>query len=356
VARFEGDDGRLSDRLASEIAQRYPVNVIRTCLSVATVDEARPLRSDRSANLLLWGKATGGNVELHGEELYSSDAEARPTIVARDRLSAFLDDGARALLIEGVVGSHHEELPARTPAQLASYADQVERFVRKVEERASPSGDPFDDLRLAQDKVRLHSAAGNWMLSAGAALRDGGRIGKSIAHFRRASAIRNSNAEYQEVMPVNWNDAYEKALLWDAKLNRSQASARRAADRYQTDYDRGLANPGVTAYHRSLKANAAASAWKELATLSRDPKARRSANRLACESLLWSQIWQIDSAEAKKANMAYIKKGLSLGIVPSLPPPEKSEAYRILKDAGKDPSPIFRVGRNTLTKYCTAFE
>lgn len=356
VARFEGDDGRLSNQLARELARRYPVSVLRTCLSVATGDEARSLRSSRGVNLLLWGKAKGGTVELYGEEHYPGTAGERPTLVAPGGLPAFLDGQGRALLIEGVERAHLDDSSPRTSGELASYADQVDRFVRQVEERDLPNGDILDDLTLAQDKVSLHAAAGIWMLSAGVALREGWRIRKSIAHFDRAFSIRNGNPEYREVISVDWNLAYRESLLWDARLNKSLASARQAADQYQKEYEHGLANYQVTPDSRSLAAARAASAWAEVAALGGDAKAGAARNRLACESLLWAHQWESDSQEMREQTRSDARMGVSRGFVRVLPPPEQTEAYNLLVKAGKDPSPIFRINRETHTDYCTAFE
>src|SRR5262245_58698298 len=193
------------------------------------------------------------------------------------------------------------------------------------------------------------------MLAAALASHDGPRVKKAIAYFMRASSMRDSSGEFKKIITNNWKHEYSFALLTDARLNKAEGSAKAAASIYLKEYEEALKNRVVANYRLQKHAEVAASAFSELYSITHSQDDANSAICLACESLLRLRYSRKDREEAEERDAPLARRGLQQGFVPEAPPPEQTEAYKIIVRSGKDPSTIFAPGPEMKMKDCETF-
>lgn len=367
VAGFDGDHEGVGDRIAKEIAQRYGFPVIQTCLRVtkSVTTEAQDssfeegsaawLLARYKSDLILWGKvAAGPQVELHvwqhGLFRYPSiQTELKPADIPE-----FIVKQLQSNLIHAIEYSATKTSSSNSPAILANYADQVDAFAQSVDRYPDGLGASLHDFFRLRDTIGIHVAAGRLMTTAAAASKDGQRTKKAIAFFDRASAMWDGAGDEKKVIPNDWRQDENIALLLDARLNKDEGSAKLAASRYLADYEEDHKN-GNASYDLAADARKAASAAFEVYTITRDQDAASSSIRLSCVSLLLLRYWQADEEAIRKRNLELAQQGRVGAVLPNIPPPEQSEAYKILVRFGKDPSSIFAPGPKMKLKDCEAF-
>lgn len=368
VAGFDGDHEGVDERFAKEIVQRYGFPVIQTCLHVATnvltarqdssIEEgsAAWLLARYKSDLILWGKVMAGpQVEV---QVWQRGPFREPIIQTKLKPVDIPDFVARQLqsdLIHAIEYSAMETSSSNPPANLASYADQVDAFVQSFNRNLDGLGGPLDDFLRVRDSIEIHVAAGRVMSLAAVAAKDGLRTKKAVAYFDLASTLWEAAGNQKDMVPNNWRRDANIALLQDARLNKDEGSAKLAASRYLADYQDARKNRYAAAHLLAAYARKAASAAFEVYTITHDQDPASSAIRLSCESLLLLRYWQADEVEIRKRNRELAQQSRLGAVLPNLPPLEQSEAYKILVSFGKDPSSIFAPGPEMQLKDCEAF-
>lgn len=366
VAGFDGDHNGVGDRFAKEIAQRYGFPVIQTCLrvtkSVTTAAQVSSFEEGSAAwllaryksDLVLWGKvAAGPQVELHVWQRGpfrdpNIQTELKPTDIPE-----FIATRLQSDLIHAIEYSAMETSSSNPPAILANHADQVDAFAQSID-RNGPGASLDDFLRL-RDTIEIHVAAGRLMTTAATASNDGQRAKKAVAYFDRASTMWDGAGDEKSVISNDWRQDESNALLLDARLNKDQGSAKLVASRYLADYEEARKNRNAEPYRLAAYAGQAASAAFEVYTITHDQDAASSSIRLSCASLLLLRYWQADEVTIRKRNLKLAQQDRLGAVLPNIPPPEQSEAYKILIRFGKDPSSIFAPGPGMKLEDCEAF-
>ena len=342
VAGFDGDHEGVGDRFAKEIAQRYGFPVIQTCLHVATsVPTARQdssfeegsaarLLARYKSDLILWGKVVAGpQVEL---QVWQRGPFRDPIIQTKLKPVDIPDFVAKQLqsdLIHAIEYSATETSSSNPPASLANYADQVDAFVQSVDRNPDGSGGPLDDFVRVRGSIEIHVATGRVMTLAAVASKDGRRTKEAIAYFDRASSLWDGAGNQKDIIPNDWRQDENIALLQDARLNKDEGSAKLAASRYLADYREARKSRYAEGDRLAAYARKAASAAFEVYTITHDQDAASSAIRLSCESLLLLRYWQADEVEIRKRNLELAQQGRLRAVLPNLPPVPTAKSKRL---------------------------
>jgi hypothetical protein len=231
----------------------------------------------------------------------------------------------------------------------------VDAFVQSFDRNFYGSGGPMDDFLRVRDSIEIHVAAGRVMTLAALASKDEQLTKKAISYFGLASWLWDGAGNQKDVISNDWRQDENIALLQDARLNKDEGSAKLAASRYLADYQEARKNTYSESVGLADDARKAASAAFEVYTITHDQDAASSAIRLSCESLLLLRYWQADEAEIRKRNRDLAQQRRLGAVLPNLPAPDQSEAYKILVSFGKDPSSIFAPGPEMQVKDCEAF-
>ena len=144
----------------------------------------------------------------------------------------------------------------------------------------------------------------------------------------------------KSVISNDWRQDESVALLLDARLNKDQGSAKLAASRYLADYEEARKNLNVAPYDLAAYPEQAASAAFQVYTITHDQDAAGSSIRLSCVSLLLLRYWQADEAAIRKQNLKLAQQGRLGAVLPNIPPPEKSEAYKKFSSALEKTPPL----------------
>jgi hypothetical protein len=316
---------------------------------------ADSLFSKHKVDLIIWGKVKAGDVA----ELQIEIPRRPPDtiiIIAPNSLSDFLANRLQRYLIRAVANSYWDAFIVDDPTILAAGADQIEKFISKVDWSTEKPKDPDEEMQLLRDKIFLEAVAGQRMLDAALAFNDGDRAKRAVSHFERATAIRDGAGDIKNVISEDWRNSYNRSLLKDAQLNKTKMLAQLAASIYSKKYrdDAAMKNGGNSDLQK--EADTAASAAWTLYSITKDEKTMKSARRLACESLLRWRGWQEYVEYRKRTPDTLAKKGLELGRLPKVPPAENTEAFGILLALQKDPSAILKVGSKIKElKDCESF-
>jgi hypothetical protein len=335
---------------------------MRTCVHVtANSDDsssAGTLLTRYNAGLLLSGTvAKGGQIALQVSSGGGFATTTEPMTLTQDTIPQAVAKQLQIYLIQAIEESSlHISRSSGPAANLADYADRVDALVQRIDWTDDPSESEEEKSDRLRDRIGISASAGRLMLVAALAANNGGRLKKAIAYFAFASSAYGSQGNPKPIIRYDWEDDYSTALLTDARLNKAQDSAQLAASRYLKAYQdsvNNLTGEGNDRLYR--RADLAASAEAALYSITQSQDAKQSAIRLACESMLRLRFYNEDQQIRESHPSPLARQGLSQGILPTLPPPEQTEGYKLLASFGKNPSAIFAPGPDMELKDCETF-
>ncbi|MCW2189514.1 hypothetical protein AB7M45_002284 [Bradyrhizobium elkanii] len=358
VARIDNDREGEGNKIADVINKKYGLHAIRSCMQVTTnlgdQSSADSIFSAQKAGLIISGKVTGERTTELQIKIPRHPSET--VVLASNSFSEFLAVRLQRYLIRALANSYWEAFVQDDPKILAAGADEIDRFISLVDWSTETPNGPDEEIQLLRDKIFLEATAGQRMLDAALGPKDGSRAMRAVSHFERATAIRNGAGDYKEIISENWKNAYHRALLLDAQLNKTKRSAQLAVSIYSKEYQDAVAEKSTSDDTLRKKSdNAAAAAWS-LYSITKDQDSLKSARRLACESLLRWRRWQDYVEEWERTPDPLAKKGLQQGTILRAPPAENSEAYKIFLALQKDPAFVLKSGsRIKQIKDCETF-
>jgi uncharacterized membrane protein len=351
VARFDNDAARAGDRLAAEVSRQYGLPVMRTCVHVTANDDdsssAGTLLRRYNADLLLSGTVVkGGQIALQMSSGGGLATTSTPITLTQDTIPQVVAKQLQSFAIAAIEDSALKVSSSEPAANLADFADRVDAFVKRIDWTDDPSASDKDkSARLAQ-RIGMNAAAGLLMLGADLAAKGGARVKKAVEYFAAASSACDGLPDPKPFVRYDWDGDYSFALLTDARLNKAQESAQLAASRYSKAYQDSVNNlTGEGNDQLYQRAELAASAHAELYSITQSQDAEQSTIRLACESMLRLRFYNEDMQARESHPSTLARQGLSQGNLPTLPPPEQTDAYKLLVSFGKDPSVIFKPSR-----------
>ncbi|TPI78487.1 lysophospholipase [Mesorhizobium sp. B2-8-9] len=349
VAGLENDAEGVGERIAKAVREQSGFHVIRTCLQVTANSEdgssVERLLSDYNSDLVIGGRvATAEAIHLQigqrGQQLTSGGW----IVLVPTAISEFVPKQLQDYILHAVEDSAREVSGSEPPASILSYADQLDVFMQRID---------WSEKGLERDKIEMYSASGRVLLAAALSSNNGPKAKRSIDYFLKASTLLSTYRD--SAVKNDWSDEYNLSLFTDARLNKSETSAKSAFALYLNKYKDAVEAKYVSNYDLYVLSSAAASAASVLYSITLDREAANSTNRLACESLLRLRYWQEDRKAIEKRDKALTEKGLSQGLLPEAPPPERSEGYKLLLGSGKDPNAIFAQGKEMKPEDCKEF-
>jgi hypothetical protein len=361
VARFDNDAAGAGDRLAAEVSRQYGLPVMRTCVHATTNDDdsSSPgtLLTRYNADLLLSGTVVkGGQIASQMSSGGGLATTSTPITLTQDTIPQVVAKQLQSSVIAVIEDSALKVSSSEPAANLADFADRVDAFVKRIDWTDDPSASDEDKTARLAKRIGMNAAAGRLMLEADLAAKGGARVKKAVAYFTAASSAYDGLPDPKPFVRYDWDGDYSFALLTDARLNKAQDSAQLAASRYSKAYQdsvNNLTGEGNDRLYR--RADLAASADAELYSITQSQDAKQSAIRLACESMLRLRFYNEDMQARESHPNPLAQQGLSQGILPTLPPPKQTDAYKLLVSFGKDPSVIFKPGPDMVLEDCAKF-
>jgi hypothetical protein len=338
-------DGHVRARITKLIETRYDLLIAPTCVTMPDGEKspaaANGLASKRGATIALWGSVRGDH--LHMRLIFVGKFAPIEIAVSNIPLVG-LEDGVSTQLHALFLGQYilGKDLPADT-VRLTGEAGQLDRLAGETDLPLRPSGDPKSWNRIYND-IYLHLKAATWLLEAGKANRDGALIRRSLAHVDRTVLLQEAGDPDGALWKFNRDAVQVPALYFDGLLNRSLPSARAAVVRYDQIYQAHVDERNVGADRLTSLAEATSLAHAQLNHLAPDVRTRRASLGLACQSLVWRQIWEDGARQiAAMPDRADIAAPVS---------PSQTEVYKLLSDARVSVAPTKQADTGRAMAYC----